>query len=195
MTDRNDNDTPEQAVEDQGPQCGQRLAEARLAQHVSVLDIAKELHISEETVAALERNEFESLGAAVFAKGYIRKYSQFVGLPEDELLAEYEQLASESTVVPVLKARPRPRREIAPGPWIAVFVVIILAATAYWWITERPFDDATVPTEPAAATEPEARPPAAEEPIDRVDEADVDGPGPEDATVQRATEPAAVAAE
>jgi len=118
--------------------------------------VSKDLHIGEDTVAALEQNAFEALGAPVFAKGYIRKYSQLVGLDEGELLAEYEELASAAHVEPVLKARPRPRREMSPGPWIAVIVVIILAATAYWWFTERPFtSDAGTPVSPIPA-EPEA---------------------------------------
>jgi cytoskeleton protein RodZ len=175
MTDEQDNDAQPSGDEAPlGPQCGERLAEARLAQDISVLDVAKELHIGEDKVTALEQNAFENLGAAVFAKGYIRKYSQLVGLDEKELLAEYEQLASASSVVPVLKARPRPRREMSPGPWIAVIVVIILAATAYWWFTERPFgSEVALPGLPAA-TDPELLDSGVSETLDRLDdEADV----------------------
>jgi len=39
---------------------------------------------------------------------------------------------------PLVSARPRPRREMSPGPWIAVIVVIIVVATAYWWFTAKP---------------------------------------------------------
>lgn len=152
MTDEHDNDSPQPAAEKQAPQCGEKLAEARIAQHVSVLDVAKELHISEEKVEALEKNDFEMLGAAVFVKGYIRKYAQLLRLAEAELLAEYETLASATSLEPVLKARPRPRREMSPGPWIAVIVAIIVAATAFWWFTERPFGISTeLPVAPEEA--------------------------------------------
>ncbi|MGB5512630.1 MAG: RodZ domain-containing protein [Woeseiaceae bacterium] len=120
-----------------GPSCGERLLAARKAQGVSVAEIAKELHISEQKVEALERNEFEILGAQVFAKGYIRKYAQMVRVNADEIVGEYDALAAVDAQ-PVFKARPRPRREMSPGPWIAVIVLLIIAATVYWAITSRP---------------------------------------------------------
>lgn len=121
-----------------GPSGGERLAAARREQKVAIAEIAKELHISEEKVEALERNEFELLGAAVFAKGYMRKYAQLVGLEADEILSDYSELAAAADSPPVIKARPRPRREMAPGPWIAVIVIIIAVVTAYWVFTTRP---------------------------------------------------------
>lgn len=121
-----------------GPSGGERLGAARTEQKVAVAEIAKELHISEEKVEALERNEFERLGAPVFAKGYMRKYSQLVGLDADEILSDYAELTAAVDSQPVIKARPRPRREMSPGPWIAVIVIIIVIVTAYWVFTTRP---------------------------------------------------------
>ncbi len=128
----------ESSDEPQGPLCGERLAEARRAQQITVLEIAKELHLDEPKVRALERNEFEMLGAAVFAKGHMRKYAQLVQVDEGDVLADYYQLTRSSTIPPVVSARPRPRREMSPGPWIAVIVAVIIAATAYYWFTSRP---------------------------------------------------------
>lgn len=121
-----------------GPSCGERLAAARREQRIAIDEIAKELHISERKVEALERNEFDPLGAAVFAKGYMRKYAQLVGLDANDILADYAELTAAVDTQPVFKARPRPRREMSPGPWIAVVVVIIVAVTAYWVFTTRP---------------------------------------------------------
>jgi len=121
-----------------GPSGGERLAAARREQKIALAEIAKELHISEQKVEALERNEFEILGAPVFAKGYMRKYAQLVGLDVDEMLADYAELTEALDTQPVIKARPRPRREMSPGPWIAVIVVIIVAVTAYWVFTTQP---------------------------------------------------------
>ena len=49
----------------------------------AVVEVAKELHFDEPKVRALERNDFEVLGAPVFAKGHLRKYAQLVGVDED----------------------------------------------------------------------------------------------------------------
>jgi cytoskeleton protein RodZ len=56
-------------------------------------------------------------------------------------MADYYQLNRASGVPPVISTRPRPRREMSPGPWIAVIVAIIIAATAYWLITTQSADD------------------------------------------------------
>ncbi len=119
----------------QGPRGGQRLAEARREQQIAVLEIAKELHLDEHKVRALERNEFEVLGAPVFAKGYLRKYAQLVNVNGDDVLADYYHMNRSAEAPPVVPSRPRPRQELSPGPWIAVIVVIILAVTAYLWFT------------------------------------------------------------
>jgi len=129
--------TPSES-EPQGPLGGERLAEARREQQISVLEIAKELHLDEPKVRALERNEFDVLGAPVFAKGHLRKYAQLVDVDEADVLTEYYQLTRAASIPPVVSSRPRPRREMSPGPWIAVIVVIIIVATAYWWFTTRP---------------------------------------------------------
>jgi cytoskeleton protein RodZ len=118
-----------------GPLGGERLADARRLQKISVLEIAKELHLDEPKVRALERNEFDTLGAPVFAKGHLRKYAQIVKVDEGDVMADYYQLNRAGGMPPLVSARPRPRREMSPGPWIAVIVVVIVAATAYWWFT------------------------------------------------------------
>lgn len=136
MSDKKDNSGKQSKdSEPQGPLGGERLAEARRAQQISVVDIAKELHLDEPKVRALERNEFDVLGAPVFAKGHLRKYAQLVQVNADDVMADYYQLNRTAGMPQVVSVRARPRREMSPGPWIAVIVVIILVATAYWWFT------------------------------------------------------------
>ena len=124
--------------EPQGPLGGERLAKARKAQEISVLEIAKELHLDEPKVRALERNDFELLGAPVFAKGHLKKYAQVVQVDEGDVLTDYYQLTRAAGMPPLVSTRSRPRREMSPGPWIAVIVVFIVVATAYWWFTTQP---------------------------------------------------------
>lgn len=121
-------------VEAQGPRGGERLAEARREQQISVLEVAKELHLDEAKVRALERNEFDVLGAPVFAKGHLRKYAQLVGVDADDVFADYYQMTRSESMPPVVAAsRSRVRHEASPGPWVAAIVVIIVAAVTYWW--------------------------------------------------------------
>jgi cytoskeleton protein RodZ len=140
MSDDVENKQDETAPEEgHGPMGGERLAEARREQQISVYEIAKELHLDEPKVRALERNEFDVLGAPVFAKGHLKTYAQLVHIDVADVLSDYYQLTRAAAVPPVIPIRARVRRELSPGPWIAALVVVIVVATLYWWFT-RPLD-------------------------------------------------------
>ena len=72
-------DAKEPDTDEEGPLGGERLRAARRANDISLRDIAKELHLDEGKVRALEQNDFDVLGAPVFAKGHLRKYAELVG--------------------------------------------------------------------------------------------------------------------
>ena len=166
MSDNVENDQSENTAEEPaGPVCGERLVEARRARQIAVSEIAKELHLDEPKVLALERNEFDVLGAPVFAKGHLKKYAQLVGVNPDDVLADYFTLERSANAELVVSVRPRLRQELSPGPWIAVIVVVIIAATAYWWFT-RPVEPVVEQSEPVSSPVEEAQesvPPPAEE--------------------------------
>jgi len=135
-----ENEKPDEIAQDeeaQGPMAGERLAEARREQQIAVIEIAKELHLDEYKVRALESNDFDVIGAPVFAKGHLRKYAQLVKVDEADVMADYYQLNRTAGVPPVISIRPRPRQVMSPGPWVAVIVVIVVVATAYWWFAAR----------------------------------------------------------
>lgn len=137
MADENNNPDDGNDTGPEGPVAGERLAEARREQQIPVIEIAKELHLDEYKVRALESNDYEVIGAPVFAKGHLRKYAQLVNVDEADVMADYYQLTRSAAAPPVIPRRPRQRQVLALGPWIAVIVVVIVAATAYWWFAER----------------------------------------------------------
>ncbi len=151
---------PENATveERQQPLAGERLAEARRLRDISILDIAKELHLDEPKVRALEQNRFDALGAPVFVKGYIRKYAEVVGIPGDEVLADYRQFERPDEPLPVVGLRKPPRPEVPAGPWLgAILAVAVVAGVAWLWLSGS-LDPIFSPREPAtlAPFEPDA---------------------------------------
>lgn len=142
----------EESVADEptGPVGGERLAEARREQQISVHEVAKELHLDDPKVRALERNEFEVLGAPVFAKGHLKTYAQLVDVDAADVLADYYQLTRAEATPPVISTRPKPRKELSPGPWIAAIVVGVVAVSLYWWFS-RPVETEAVVGEPEPA--------------------------------------------
>ena len=139
----------------EGPLAGERLAAARREQQITVLEVAKELHLDEPKVRALEQNDFEILGAPVFAKGHLRKYASLVGVDMDDVLQDYYKLNRASGMPPVVGKVRKPAREISLGPWIAAIVVIVIAAAAYWWFVaaKAPQD---LPALQPASSEPQS---------------------------------------
>jgi cytoskeleton protein RodZ len=95
--------------------------------------IAKELHLDEPKVRALEQNRYEMLGAPVFAKGHLRKYAELVGVEIDDILADYYQLNRSVGAPPVVGPLRKVPREISIGPWVAGIVVILVVVLAAWW--------------------------------------------------------------
>jgi len=158
--DKPDDESPEAKAE--GPLGGERLAEARRAKQISVLEIAKELHVEEAKIRALENNDFDVLGAPVFAKGHLKKYSQLVGVNHDDVLADYYRLTRAQEMPPVVVSRQKPRRELSPGPMVAAIIVFVLVAVAYWLLIERPFATPPVPAAMPSAAPGPAPTPAAE---------------------------------
>ncbi len=136
-------------TENEGPLAGERLAKARREQQLSVLEVAKELHLDEHKVRALECNEFDVLGAPVFAKGHLRKYAQLVGVDVDDVFTDYYRMTHTVDIPPVVIGRPRVSRELSPGPWIAAIAVIVVAAASYFWFAPQSETSST----PALATE------------------------------------------
>lgn len=189
MTDETDKQAEEApGAEAEGPIGGQRLAEARREKQISVLEIAKELHVEEAKIRALENNEFELLGAPVFAKGHLKKYAKLVGVNHDDVLADYYRLTRSQEMPPVVVARRKVKSELSPGPWIAAIVVALILGLAYWLLVERPFATPVAPAATMPATSRSAPPP---EPA--AEEADTaDAPAQEEATsAEPAAEPVA----
>lgn len=92
---KNDTDTDEvNGIDSQG--AGGRLRAERKKQKLGMDTVAEALGLSANVIARLEENDYESLGAPVYARGYIRKYARFLGLPEDELMVEYKEYSTSS---------------------------------------------------------------------------------------------------
>ena len=188
MTDENNNiDEAADGGSDE-PVAGERLAKARREQQIPVIEIAKELHLDEYKVRALECNDFDVIGAPVFAKGHLRKYAQLVKVDEADVMADYYRLDRSAGAPPVITTRRRPRQVMAIGPWVAVIVVILVAATAYWWFavrepaTERPAVGQLAPLpqdEVDTAVDDSVVDDAAEETADESETIEVSTPDPE----------------
>lgn len=133
---------------------GSRLRTAREAQGLTVEDAAGRLRLMHRQIDAMEREDFESLGQAVFARGFVRNYARLLGLDPEPLLAD--MAGAPTDAVPV--AQPVPARPSSNrlSPWlllIALGVVLALAAPVglYWWLNSDVDEPAPVAVAPQSA--------------------------------------------
>ncbi len=152
------------------PLAGERLAAARREKQISIDEIAKELHIDDYKVRALERNDFEVLGPPVFAKGHLRKYAQIVGVRIEDVLADYYSLNRSVGMPPFVSRVREPSREINLGRWLWLVLLLVVAGGAYWWFVERETPDLPQP-------EPVSGPVSLPVPTDGIDAPDDAGDG------------------
>lgn len=128
-------DTPAKDKEQsEQPRAGERLALARRDQDIALRDIAKALHLDEAKVQALEQNQFDILGAPVFAKGHLKKYAEIVGVPIEDVLTDYYQLNRAVGAPPVVGPTSKVHQEIDLSRYILpAFILLILGVVVIGW--------------------------------------------------------------
>lgn len=144
---------------------GELLRKARVAQGLTVEQIATELRIEAQHLAALEDNKLERIGIPVFVKGYLRQYGQRLGVDTRELLALYAKQATieEVQIQPSPTIHLRDERQITVWVVALIMLAVIVAALAVWWTSGAPFDFSfsTAAVTPAAAPAAAVSPPPA----------------------------------
>ena len=137
---------------------GMDLQAAREARGVSVHQLAVELHVSDATITALEKGDYRTLGEPVFVRGHLRNYARALGLPEADVLANYDQTQHKAAPPPVVPVPHTGRLDTRTREWSTragtVAVVVVLLALAITWFMRRPETPTTQPVDaaPAAAT-------------------------------------------
>lgn len=117
---------------------GARLRAGRERAGMSALQAAERLHLDPWMIEALEDEQFNSFGAPVYVRGYLRNYASLIGEPAAELQTMFE--ASRHTTLPDLSRAPRVPEQINSGRArkIGVFAAVTAAlACAVWWVLTR----------------------------------------------------------
>jgi cytoskeleton protein RodZ len=93
---------------------GERLKRERELRGVSRDEICAATRIGTRFLEALESEQWDILPGGVFNRGFIRAMARFLGLDEDDLIAEYDlAIGEQNSVTPapvILPLPPQPRR-------------------------------------------------------------------------------------
>lgn len=130
---------------------GALLQKLRLRNEWSIEDVASNLNLRTEVIAALEVDDYSQLPETTFIRGYIRAYARLLGIREEEVLEplpdHYWTRATLGSVLPVMggaelkSAQHRPKISVfktATRGWVRAAllpVAVILVILVAWWLS------------------------------------------------------------
>jgi cytoskeleton protein RodZ len=118
---------------------GARLKAERERRGLSSQKAADELRLDGWIIDALEAEDYARVGPSVFAKGHLKRYAAFLGLPSDEVMAGYESRVHAPKPVATQQANVRlstdaPALSNLPLPQIVGSVALVLLVLGVlWW--------------------------------------------------------------
>ena len=74
---------------------GERLQREREMRGITLDEISEATKIGTRSLKALEEEDFKKLPGGIFNRGFVRSYARYLGIDEDEAVADYESAASE----------------------------------------------------------------------------------------------------
>jgi cytoskeleton protein RodZ len=141
------------------PPVGPRLKAERERRGLSAQKVADELRLDGWIIDALETEDYERVGPSVFAKGHLKRYAAFLGLPTAEIMAGYETRVHAPEPPAAQPANVRLRTDDAPAvsnlplPQIVGSVAaVLLILGVLWWKPWHQRGTAAVQSQPPAAT-------------------------------------------
>ena len=144
---------------------GERLRREREMRGVTLDEISVSTKIARRHLEALETENFDSLPGGIFNRGFVRAYAKFLGIDEEQAVADYVSASGEQSrpepnfaqQIAAATSEPQlnPRRSSLPLILALLALVVVLAI--FWARNKRQAE----PNENPAASTPTSVSPAA----------------------------------
>ena len=121
---------------DFGP--GGRLLQARRAKGLNKKAVASQLKLTPQKIGEIESDHYRSETPLTFYRGYVRAYAKLVDIPEDEIMANFDEFVRKSGLTEPEPKFERPKNLGKTGgsdlgtKLVATATVLILIALAVW---------------------------------------------------------------
>jgi len=128
---------------------GARLGRARVAQNLTIADVARRLKLSVWQIEALESGRHDQLPGPVFVRGFIRNYARLLKLDAQDLLhAAADNVPQAAPQPDASSLRDTPYTSATSSSWPkyaigAVVIVALLAVYEFYW--NEPEKEGTAP--------------------------------------------------
>ncbi len=122
---------------------GERLRREREMRGITLNEIAESTKISRRHLESLEKEDFDSLPGGIFNKGFVRSYARYLGIDEEQAVADYSAASNEEPEPEdkfPLEIHDRPDPKLNPKrsslPLILALLAL-LAVLAIFWARNR----------------------------------------------------------
>lgn len=137
---------------------GEILCRARKEKGLAVEEVILHLGITQRTLNALEKDEYEALPSPLYVKGYIRRYCSILNMSDTQVLADFDAKVKELGLVnkePSIRLdRDSSRKRINWTLIIPIILVLLLAILILWSFLSKTADPETkeLPLTPQEST-------------------------------------------
>lgn len=143
---------------------GSVLKEGRLAKGLIPSDVERAIKIREKFIIAIEADNFRALPSPSYAKGFVRNYAEYLGLPTEEVMAFFRRQMTEPTrtsLLPTGVSDPlnAPFLHLTPGRFLGMLISILLVVffiylgNQYYKISQPPALTIDAPNNQAIVSE------------------------------------------
>lgn len=123
---------------------GNTLSRARRARGISLEEAERDTHVSRRYLQALETEDFSAFPAPVYARGFLRTYSRYLGLNPEELLRIFPNGDLTVDLAPLPQVS-RPPSQVVNVNWLVAGVVMLFLLGAGLLIWQSGGDTAGLP--------------------------------------------------
>ncbi|HUI69173.1 MAG TPA: RodZ domain-containing protein [Spirochaetia bacterium] len=111
---------------------GEKLRLARERNNLTIEQIARDTHVAKRFLKALEDEDFSVFPGETYVMGFLRNYSEYLGLNPEELIVVYRNIKIQEQPLPMSELLDtRPKRPPLLVVVVAAAAVLVLAATGY----------------------------------------------------------------
>lgn len=134
---------------------GSYLSQERKRRDISLVDVSKVTRIAVQYLEALERDEFKTLPASIFVRGFLRTYAVHIGLDPKEVLRIYEGQMSSLAEPEMERAASRKKAEpLVKYISTLVIIAIGLSIAFFLFVKETPVPPSSPPARPPETIQP-----------------------------------------
>ncbi len=126
------------------PALGDEFRSAREARGLTLSDVAEQIHIRSVYLNAIENEDWKSIGAPVYVRGFIRTYARFLGKDAEDAVGRFNLTSPvERPVVASASAATLSDNERSgPSLWAVVATLVAVVLVGFvgyeWWQYAHP---------------------------------------------------------